>query len=509
MASSNQDGYQKDQGNGIGNQKNALIQGVNTKVDRSRFPYVEDLGRLNSYDFYEKLFFGNHFDAFNIKMESENYGKVYARLRFIVANFPALISKIVADLLFIEPVKVKVPDGDQAFVDALLADNKFRRLCYESAIDGSYFGDSVFKLRVGPRRQGEDSTIIIDKQTPKIYFPLYNPFNITGEPEYQELSWVVKIGEKDYLRKEIHEIGLIRNELYRLEGMEIKEQSNLSLLGEDLKESEIVRGKRSLLYHSPNWRAGNRWNGISDYFDLETLFYAIDNRFTKIDNILDTHSDPILSLPEGILDEEGKVKREKLRMIERPEGSDKNTDPAYITWDANLEAGFTEIDKLIEITFMMSETSPDILGMGKGQVESGKALKLKLLRTLAKAQRKQIYFRETLIDVIYTAQVLAKEYGISIQGKKLQGDPVRPEIVWNDGLPIDVMETIEQESARLDAGLTTKHEAIMRVDDIDQDMAKKKAEEIKKENTIELPSMNVSGDSNSFKGGNQKVNPQK
>lgn len=495
MADSSQTlGYFANQDKGLSPQLKNTSEAIAKEVNRQTFPYPDDQVRLTNYTFYERLFWGNHFDAFNVKMESKEYGKVYARLKFIVANFPGLISKVVADMLFIEPPKIKMPEGgDQEFVDALVRANKLRMQWYESALDNSYFGDTGFKLRIGPRRPNEESTVIIENQTPKVYFPLYDPFNMKGEPKEHELAWAVRIGDKEYLRKEIHTHEVIRNELWLLEAGQIKEQVSLALFDNSLSDAEYIKGGQPLVIHIPNWRAGNRWNGVSDYFDLETLFYAIDNRMTKIDNVLDHHSDPILAVPDGILDEEGKVKRDQLHMFARPEGADQSNDPAYITWEANLEAAFTEIEKLVEMTFMMSETSPDILGMGQGQAESGRALKLKLLRTLAKAQRKQIYYTQGLIDMLYRAQILAYEYGVAVgeEKLKLKGEPKMPEIEWRDGLPADMRELLETEQIALDAGLTSKEDAMMRAYDMDEKTAQEKAKKIGEETALDLETRSV------------------
>ena len=512
MPDSQQTGYQANQDKGI-TQTRQTVNALKKDVNRQLFPYPDDEGRLGNYNFYENLFWGNHFDAFNVKISSENYGKYYARLKFIVANFPGLITKVVSDLLFVEPPKIKMPTPEgQEWVNSLIEENKLRLQWYESSLDNSYFGDALFKLRVGPRYDNTDSTVLIEQQTPKVYFPLMDPFNAKGEPKEMELAWVIAIGEKTYLRKEIHKRGEIINRVFLLEGQEIKEEENLSLLGDSApKEYEPVKGKRPLVIHIPNWRAGNRWNGISDYYDLETLFYAIDNRMTKIDNILDKHSDPILAVPDGIIDEKGQVKRSKLNLFVRGDGENKEFDPSYITWEANLESAIKEIDKLVEMTFMMSETSPDILGMGQGQAESGRALKLKLLRTLAKVQRKQIYYYQGIRDMIYTAQVLAYEYGVTVGEKKVKfkGTPEYPEIVWRDGLPADMREQAEVEQIRIDSGTTTKKDAVMRLDDIEDDAAEKKVKEIREEDALDMPVTDVSGDTGKFMPNGQKKPLQK
>jgi hypothetical protein len=270
----------------------------------------------------------------------------------------------------------------------------------------------------------------------------------------------------------------------------------LDILGlPDLKEVEESKIDLPLLIHFANWKPAGRFFGLSDYYDLDSLFYAINNRFTKIDNILDKHSDPILAVPEGILDEKGQVRREKLAMIEIPDGvSGSKSVPQYIVWNASLENAFKEIEKLVEMMFMTSETSPDALGMGTGQSDSGRALKLKLLRTIAKAARKKLYFHYAIQDLIYRGQLLAKAWGLKVQGLKLKAEPVVPEIEWADGLPIDNSEQVDIESKRLADGNTTVVDSIMRLDGVDEDIAKKKAKEIEEENKIDIPSMNGSFD---------------
>jgi len=115
--------------------------------------------------------------------------------------------------------------------------------------------------------------------------------------------------------------------------------------------------------------------------------YAVNNRMTKNENILDKHSDPILALPEGVLDEQGNIRKDKLQLFTIPDNEmgSKPAKPEYITWDASLDNSFKQIDKLIEFLYMTSETSPAVFGMDKqGAAESGRALKLRLMRTIAK-----------------------------------------------------------------------------------------------------------------------------
>jgi hypothetical protein len=473
----------------------------------------EDRERLTDYAHYKMLFEGKHFEAFSMQITSDRYGKDYAKLKYVVTNFASLISKIAADMLFSEPPTIKC-ERNQEFIEAFMHENKLHVQNYESALQNSYYGDALYKLRIGKRRPTDkEDTIIVEDNTPRVYFPVLQKDNVRAEPLEHVLAWKVKIPSDtshDYLRKEVHKDNKIFQELWLLKGDKLDAQVDIALYDATLEPEQATRIDRPLIQHIPNWKTGERWNGYSDYADLGTIFYALNNRFTKVDNILDTHSDPILALPDGILDEQGKVRRDKLRMVEIPNtvAGEKPILPQYIIWDAKLEAAFDEIDKLIEVMMMISETSPDILGMGKGQSDSGRALKLKVMRTIGKVKRKRIYYDLALKEMLYTAQVLAKEWNISIQGKSVIGEPEMPTIKWEDGMPQDMRELIEEEQLRKDAGLTTTKDSLIRLDGMDDAEAEAKAKEIEKENQIEMPTSGLGNNNFNKTGDRNSDNPK-
>lgn len=452
------------------------------------FPDLQARVRVGDYEYFQRLFFGEHFAAFNIKINDPEFTKNYAKLRYVMINFPGFISKICADLLFSEAPKYKFEDGDQEFGDALIESNHLHIQNYESALSNSYHGDALYKLRIGKRNPSDKfATVIIEDITPTIYFPKVNQWNVRATPESEELAWTFHVGKQKYLRKEIHYAGRIENEVWLMEGEKIVGQVSLSVLGDpDIVPVQYTGISRSLIFHIPNWKAGNRYFGVSDYQDLDKLFFAVNNRMTKVDNILDKHSDPILALPEGILDEKGQVKKSALGVIEMKEG--ENGKPEYIVWDASLENAYKEIEKAVEFIMMVGEISPDVVGMGQGQSDSGRALKMKIMRTLAKVARKKMYYDTNLKDVLYTAQQLAKAWNVGVGDKniKLKGEPVRPQIKWMDGLPIDEKEQVETEETRKNAGLTTTKDSLMRIDGLDEKEAEEKAKEINEESKVNV-----------------------
>lgn len=464
------------------------------------FPYKDAKPRLERYAFNDKLFEGRHWDAFVDRVSNEEFNKQYAQLKYIAGNFAGLISKVCADMLFSEKPKIKVSDKKtQDWINALMFQNSLDIQNYESALANSRHGDAVYKLRIDYLKPGDtEMTVIIEDITPSIYFPTLNAGNMRAEPSEKELAWVVTIGSNKYLRKEIHTSGKIENKLYLLEGESIKQEVGINLLNEPgLKEEIDTKILQSLVIHVPNWKDGSRYFGYDDYGDLVSLMFGLNNRITKNENILDKHSDPILALPEGVLDEDGKVKKEAFHMFEIPSESGANpAKPEYIVWNANLEASFKQIDTIVELLYMFSETSPDAFGMNKnGQAESGRALKLRLMRTIAKVARKRLYYDRALKELIHTAQLLAQAHGVGVYNQvtgkydiKVK-NPEIPEIEWQDGLPIDSREAVEEEEIRLRSENTSVVDSIMRLDGVDEDTAIEKAKKIEEEKpSIELPS---------------------
>lgn len=461
---------------------------------KTTFPFTQaDKKRLTRYIYFEKLFRGQHFDAFKAYTEDSQFNAQYQSLNYVMVNFAGMISKIVADFLFGEKLTFKFENTEaQKWGEEFWKVNRLDLLLYESALSNSFAGDAVFKLRTGKRLPNDkEVSPILDALPPNIYFPKIDQFNIMAEPEKKELAWEIKIGDNNYLRREIHSIGKIENELWLMKGDELQEKVSLSLLDPKLKEVETFNVDKHLIVHVPNWRIISSWEGISDYYDIDNLFFSINKRMTMVDNVLDKHTDPILMVPPGVLGEDGRPRKKDHRVIEMGDGEDGK--PEYVVWDASLENAFKHIEKLVEFLYMVGEVSPDVLGLGKGTSDSGRALKFKLMRTLAKVNRKKRYYDYAIKELIYTAQVLSKNTGASVNGKKVTWEPEIPELNWQDGLPVDEVEQIDIESKSIDAGVTSKLDAMIRIYGYDEKTAEAKMREIDKETQIELPTTNMAG----------------
>lgn len=449
------------------------------------FPPKDEVARIQKYEFHEKIFLGEHYDAFNIM--ADDFKHDYANLRYITANFGGLISKLSADMLFEEFPSISVPKGDADFLGEMIFLTQTQ--IYEAGLEQSYNGDVVFRIRA------ENSQLIIEDINPAFYFPEIDPDNVRAEPTAHVLAWKMKVAGKNSagkdrmaVFKEKHYKGKIVNELW-----EIDDHGNIVTQLDVTEYLEVQPEVKTnidefLVVHIPNYRTNSRYFGISDYKDLISLMFAVNNRITKIDNILDKHGDPILAVPTGVLDENGKVSKRSFGVIE-VDGTEAGSQmPQYIVWDAKLESAFDEIDKTVDFLMMFSETSPAIFGLDKaGIAESGRALKFRLLRTIAKKHRKELYFDTGLKKVFYTAQLFAKANNLSLRGTKLNKEPIMPIIKWKDGVINDALEQLEIEERRVEGGFSTQAEAIASLDGITEDEALDKLKKIQKEKAEQTP----------------------
>lgn len=463
------------------------------------FPKKADKARLEKYLHYDKLYAGEHFDAFSIKAE-DGFNTVYARLRYVVANFAGLSSRVLADMLFGETITVDVKDQElQNFIDGLQEQNQLFNQLYESELVNSRKGDDVFKLRIGPRNPtipDSPSEIIIEQIGPDYYFPQFSNKSSRGMSDQDVI--VTQFEQNDattgkntcYIHKEIHTPGLIQHEVYvydKQQGKIVKQMTDTTAFG--FPEQEETGVNRSLIFHIPNVRDGNQFWGTSDYRDLESLFFALNNRITKTDNILDKHSDPILAVPPGVLDEEGNVRKEKLGMFEVDNENPGFNKPEYVVWNANLDSAMKEIDKLVEFLFMFSEIAPATMGADGGtggQAESGRALKFKLLATIRKRNRKKRYYDQAIKDMLVTAMELSKFHRVPVNDIIAQSTE-RPTIDWGTGLIPDETEEIDNATKRIDAGLSSRADEIAKLDGKTPDEAQKKVKEIDKEAAQDPP----------------------
>lgn len=457
-----------------------------------------DKSRVDKYKRNEQLFLGDHLKAFNTTAGDNLMKKEMQGLRYVAVNFAGMLSRLSADMLFgfeeYPRISFKSEKHNEWYEKFDFTNNLSTQM-YESAQENSYRGDAIFRLR------SEDGKLIIEDLNPESWTPLYDKGNVRKAPIGHVLQWetsnfaLADEKGKQYriMVQETHTVGKIETCAFVIND---KLETQIKLSDEQLKLLRYVPLVETniddmLLFHVPNGRINSGYFGLDDYHDLLPLMFAINNRMTKIDNVLDKHGDPILAVPEGVLDENGNVNKQAYGLIEIASG-EGTTKPEYIVWDAKLESTFTMIEKLMEFLFMTSETSPSAFGLDKaGQAESGRALKFKMLRTLAKKHRKQAYYDAVMKRMIFVAQKFAKANGLTCDGVKVVDEPEIPQIEWKDGIINDETEIMDIEERKLQSGLTSRVETLMRMEGITRKQAEARIKEAQDEEAEYQPKFKV------------------
>lgn len=465
------------------------------------FPQEKDLNRITTYTHYRGLLGGEHFNSFAIKAGSQ-FQSEYDRLKYVTCNFTGLVSKVISDLLFGEEIRIK-SENNSDFFKKLYFTSKLKTKLYESSLQNSALGDNVFKIRT------LNEQIFVDVIDPSIYFPSLDSNQSNSETNEASLAWkeTHELGGKviTYVIIEKHTKGLIETFIFMTDengkvSAEVDVNNYNSMYGTNYTAYAETGVDRLLLVHTPNYREdGSKYWGVSDYKDIESLVFALNNRMSKNEEILDKHSSPILAVPDDILDEDGNIRKESFDLIGMGEDG---AVPQYITWNAELSGAFKQIDKIVEFLFMFSETAPEALGLGQGKAESGRALKMRLIRTIAKRNRKRLYYDQAIKEVLNITTLL------SLQGYK--ADTFRavseeiPSIIWSDGLVNDMIEDVELEISKLEAGLTTKKRAIMNTESLEEDEAELLIKEIDEEDEKKMKMFNINGKANPIANDNEE-----
>lgn len=420
------------------------------------FPTDAEKQRSRKIEDYYSLYRGNFglvLRYFRTQRERDNQLEV-------VQNVAGMLSRIFADLMFTEDVKVRVEEkGLQERVDDFLMRNDAQNKFHESALTQSYAGKTYFEMYL------RDGLAYFTELNPANVYPQYNSMFAYGDPMSIVISWDCTIGGEQYRFIKTHSKGLITYELRHVtKGGEDKGTADLAILNPNLPLFEETGLDYIPVYTVNNIKSGREVEGISDYEDLLTLFEELTRVQTQIATQLKKHADAKMAVPPGVLDEHGRVRVESTEMFEVPSGAeDGMVVPQYIT-NSNplLDSAFKEQEKIIEAIARVGEVSTLLMDWNvSGGAERVGALRLRLLRTEAKVKRKLRPYRQIIRDM-------------TVDGMKWEG--IAPNLTmkdvnveFGDGLPVDLLEQTQIETMRYNAGLQTLPDALRNLDNIEGD----------------------------------------
>ncbi|MGH7179796.1 MAG: phage portal protein [Tepidisphaeraceae bacterium] len=464
-----------------------------TVPDAPGFTWKPGDARIKDYKTYRQIFDGEHATAL-----AEQY-KIPTDQLHVIVNLARLVVTIPADLMLGEPFTVDYPDDaapskeHQKAVSEILRRSKLQTTAYEAAVDGGYYGDMLYVVE-----RDENEKAKIRAITPDIWFPEMDPDNVR-DVRVHRLAWertaVENKQQKKFLRVLEHHKGTIKNRLFEVDtagkiGEELPRTHRAwgLLYGEDIPPEEQDTGVDDfLLVHVPTFRSSKDYFGRSRYRDQKGLFGAVNERTSHNNKILRDHAEPSMGITEqmwqwvyGKSREDGGasvldrmiVEARKLKVFRKGPNGEQNE---YITWDGKVEDSESFTKRLKQDILDLSEIDNCLVSSeGVGSVASGRALRLRLVRTLGMVNRGWKYQRDGLESIITVA---AKLEGIEIEDMIIEK---------SDGLPADTLEDIQASTQRINAGLSSRVREIMRLEDLDEVEAQALIDEIDEEDAAAM-----------------------
>lgn len=417
------------------------------------WPPPDESGRLQQYQINKSLFEGDHATVYadqfhRIERVIGNFQDVISYA--VLANFQKIISLKVADLLLGEAPQIKCCEDNsdqQKTVDEIVENSDLINTAYQTTIDVSRYGDGLFLVhKDSDTNQGK-----VDVTQPSIWFPVVNSDNLK-KIQYHVLAWRLDVTKtqnggfwqqlffgvqsekQSFLKVQIHSKGSYEERLYQLEPgktTKIDKLISKTIVNTGLNDFAVIQ--------VPNVITSDRVYGINDYDDISSLVSELEVRVSQVARILDKHAAPSVQGPSGAIEKDPRTGQWQLKMGNYfPRDSKDDPEVSYITWDAQLEANFKIIDKIINILYTISEMGNTIFGDMEGQGKSagnlsGIALRKMMMSPLAKVNRIRMRMDPALKKALKLCSQLGGENIVDISKEKIS-------IVWQDGLPKDELE---------------------------------------------------------------------
>lgn len=415
------------------------------------FPPIAEAARIEGYIKNRKLFETRHAEVYEKALERiqrviGNFEEVVSYP--VVTNYQKLISLKIADLLVGEPPQFKGENQEQ--IDKTVLESDLVNLIGMAAVDVSRFGDSLLTVT-----RDDYGVPVVTITSPAVWYPIVSPTNVKRTVAHV-LAWVTG-DEGDRLTVQIHERGRYEAREYGYDRGHI---------GKFLSSRWVATGLDNFaIIQVPNVITSDRATGISDYDDVDSIISEIMVRIGQISRILDKHADPSMQGPPSALERDPmtgqwRVKAGSFYMVESKEDSGVS----YITWDGQLSAAFSHLEKLISLLYTISEMGSAIFGdvgdVATGAIPSGSALRRLMISPLAKVARIRARMDDALKEAFRLCGVLG---GV---------DMADVSITWQDGLPGDPKEEAEIVKIRTgDAQTMSVKRALMQYDGMSEDDA--------------------------------------
>jgi hypothetical protein len=440
-----------------------------------KWPPSSEASRLNMYAKNRELFESEHVKVYeeDLKRIERVIGNFEQVISYpIVLNFQKIMSLKIADLLLGEPPRFTSAAKQEALDDIIKRSDLINN-SYLVCVDISRYGDGLYYSR-----RGTDGKGIIDITQPCLWFPVVDPDNLK-EFTNHVLAWTYSKGENEkkqtFLKCQVHHKGKYEQQEYLL--------ADDKMIDKLLSSTVVQTGLDDFaIIQASNIITSDRVTGIDDYTDIDSIVSDLMVRVGQVDKILDKHASPSMHGPIGALERDPVSGEWRFKAGNYIPTEKEDPIPGYITWEGQLEAAFSQIDKLINLLYTISEMGSAIFGDMKGSIPSGSALKRLMVSPLAKVNR----IRMRLDAALKKAIILCGK----INNIKL--DDVA--ITWQDGLPADPVEEAQILATRMPGASTLSIKtALQRFDGMTEIAAEEEAaailDEAEQMNPVQIPAI--------------------
>ena len=475
-------------------------------IPGAQFPPSSEIERLAKYKRMRAIYDGRLFEVYERASELLKDTPAAPQLAklYIAVNLIDVLTTKPADLMVGDPPTFESgnPDdsAEQAALNRIIEENDVVQMIHEVVTGSGIRGDAWIKsyhavrqdfsalISAGLPVPDVDAEPIIEAVDASTVFPelakgsqkRFKAVNIAY------VEWVDKgKDERPFLVVERHLPGYIVYERYELSPKGADNSFGVAiptfLIGDAVptgREYDVIETgvDRPLVFHAPYKTVDDDWQGTGGIEKLESILAAINDRIVQIDYILWKHSDPIAYGPDDLDDDSGAV-----RWGGKYIGVDKgDVTPGYMTWDSQLEGAFRELDMLLSLVFVQSETPQWLFGTvlagsdkgGTGTSHTdGVAIKARFMPILSKVKRIRTHIDKALRDALWTAMELENFANDGVPSFT-KYTPVYPKINWRDGIPKNEKEEAEIYAIRTGAKPTIDvRSSIKRMDGLDDQQA--------------------------------------
>lgn len=421
----------------------------------AKFPPEEEQHRLNNYKEDAELFNGKaikaYGDAFSMWASSLHMRDVDISTAI---QYPQLLTKKTADFVCGEPINIDAGASTDVIIKRLEELN-FNSTLYEAVMDISRFGNAVIRML-------DDRISIIP---PRHWYPIVDEYD-----KKHIVQQVIAFRTEKTIYVEIHDIGKYERRVYGI--VDDVRDNGFMRFGPLLEQEVVQTGIDDFAVQVlTNVTNSETLYGVSDYDAIKDVHRDLIWRIFCLKRILDKHSAPSLMGNSTMLTKDPVTGREYVKVGNFfVRDTDSMPKPEYLTWDGNVEAVKWEIEWLTNQMYTLSEMGAAFLeGAGRGEANSGRALRLRMTSPLIKAQR-ITGKNETAVKKIIRISGITKNIILTL------GDI---SLTWNDGLPNDARD--EAEVYNIATGgkpFMSQRTAIKRFLDLDDKNADREVEDI-------------------------------